>query len=234
MTPTLPLPDTDTPLVQDKLNLGTHSIGRLLWLYSLPTIIGTLANALYNIVDRIFIGQGVGAMAISGLALSFPIMNILGAFGMLIGQGAAEQVSICLGKKDKVTANKLLGNAFVLSFIVAAIVSTVCMLSMDPLLRAFGGSNNTLPYAKDYLSIIIPFNLFTSLSWGLNNILRASGYPTKAMFTLILGSAVNLILDALFIFVFDWGIRGAAIATVIVSDISGIKFRHNSLVHIVS
>ena len=129
-------------------------------------------------------------------------------------------LSIYLGKRDKTTANKLLGNAFILSFIVAAIVSTVCLLSMDSLLRAFGGSDNTLPYAKDYLSIIIPFNLFTSLSWGLNNILRASGHPTKAMFTLILGAVVNVILDALFIFVFDWGIRGAAIATVIAMMIS--------------
>ena len=215
-----PLPDTDITIVDDRPNLGTKSIGRLLWMYSLPTIIGTLANALYNIVDRIFIGQGVGAMAISGLALTFPIMNILGAFGMLIGQGAAAQVSIYLGKKNSIMANRILGNAFILSFIIAAIVSTACYLCIEPMLKAFGGSEQTIPFAKQYLSIIIPFNLFTSLSWGMNNIMRAAGHPTKAMLTLMIGAGVNVILDPIFIFVFDWGIQGAAIATVISMVIS--------------
>ena len=215
-----PLPDTDVAIVDDRPNLGTKSIGRLLWIYSLPTVIGTLANALYNIVDRIFIGQGVGAMAISGLALTFPIMNILGAFSMLIGQGAAAQVSIYLGRKNPKMANHILGNAFILSIIIGLTISSLCFFGIQPLLKAFGGSEQTIPFAKQYLSIIIPFNIFTSLSWGMNNIMRSTGHPIKAMLTLLIGAGVNMILDPIFIFVFGWGIQGAAIATVISMIIS--------------
>lgn len=200
--------------------LGTKPIGQLLWTYSLPTVIGTLVNALYNIVDRIFIGQGVGALAISGLTLTFPVMMILGAFGMLIGQGSATQISIYLGRKDKETAEQILGNAFVFSLITMLIVVSVSLFFLDDILIAFGGSPATIPYAKDYLNTIIPGHIFTMLSFSFNNCMRASGYPIKAMFTMLIGAVLNVILDPLFIFVFDWGIAGAAYATVISKAVS--------------
>jgi len=202
--------------------LGTEPIGKLLWAYSLPTIIGTVVNALYNIVDRIFIGQGVGAMAISGLTLTFPMMMILGAFGMLIGQGSATQISIYLGRKDKKTAENILGNALVLTFIAMSIVISVSLFFLDDILIAFGGSDVTIPYAKDYLKIIIPGHIFTALSFGFNNSMRASGYPVKAMLTMLIGAVINTILDPIFIFIFDWGIEGAAYSTVISMCISAI------------
>ena len=202
--------------------LGTEPIGKLLWAYSLPTIIGTLVNALYNIVDRIFIGQGVGPMAISGLTLTFPMMMILGAFGMLIGQGSATQISIYLGRKDKKTAENILGNAFVFTFITMSIVISVSLFFLDDILIAFGGSEATIPYAKDYLKIIIPGHIFTALSFGFNNSMRASGYPVKAMLTMLIGAIINTILDPIFIFVFDWGIEGAAYSTVISMAVSAI------------
>jgi len=202
--------------------LGTEPIGKLLWVYSLPTIIGTVVNALYNIVDRIFIGQGVGAMAISGLTLTFPMMMILGAFGMLIGQGSATQISIYLGRKDKKTAENILGNAFVFTFIAMSIVISVSLFFLDDILIAFGGSETTIPYAKDYLKIIIPGHIFTALSFGFNNSMRASGYPVKAMLTMLIGAVINTILDPIFIFVFDWGIEGAAYSTVISMAVSAI------------
>lgn len=207
--------------------LGTEPIGKLLWAYSLPTIIGTLVNALYNIVDRIFIGQGVGPMAISGLTLTFPMMMILGAFGMLIGQGSATQISIYLGRKDMKTAENTLGNALVLTFIIMSIVISLSLFFLDDILIAFGGSEATIPYAKDYLKIIIPGHILTALSYGFNNSMRASGYPIKAMFTMLIGAVLNTILDPIFIFVFDWGIQGAAYSTLISMSVSAIWVMHH-------
>lgn len=202
--------------------LGTEPIGKLLWAYSLPTIVGTLVNALYNIVDRIFIGHGVGPMAISGLTLTFPMMMILGAFGMLIGQGSATQISIYLGRKDKKTAENILGNALIFTLITMAVVISVSLYFLDDILIAFGGSETTIPYAKDYLKIIIPGHILTALSFGFNNSMRASGYPIKAMFTMLIGAVINTILDPIFIFVFDWGIEGAAYSTVLSMGVSAI------------
>ena len=195
--------------------LENDKISRLLVYYAIPAVIGTMVNALYNIVDRIFIGQGVGPLAISGLTLTFPIMLFLQAFGMLVGSGAATRVSICLGIKDINQAENVLGNSLVLTFILSAITIIPSMLFLEPLLMAFGGSEQTIPYAANYLYIAIPANLFASLSFSFNAVMRASGYPKKAMYTMLLGAALNVILDPIFIFVLDMGIRGAAIATLL-------------------
>lgn len=195
--------------------LEHEKISRLLIHYAIPAVIGTMVNALYNIVDRIFIGQGVGPLAISGLTLTFPILLFMQAFGMLIGAGAATRVSIHLGRKANDMAENVLGNAFTLTFILSVLTIVPCMLFMRPLLIAFGGSEQTIPYAEDYLYIAIPASLLASLSFSFNAVMRASGYPRKAMITMMIGAIANVILDPIFIFVFDMGIQGAAIATVI-------------------
>ena len=208
------------------MDLGKSSITKLLWYYSIPSLIGTLANALYNIIDRIYIGQGVGAIAISGLALTFPIMNLLGAFGMLVGHGAAARVSLLLGNNNTREANAILPNTFILSLFFYLIVSSLCYIFLDPILYAFGGSAQTTPYAKEYLSIIIPGHIFTSLCYAYTNITRASGHPMRAMNTLLLGAILNVLLDPIFIFTFNLGIKGAAYATVISMFISCAWIMH--------
>ena len=192
--------------------LEHERIGRLLLHYAMPAVIGTMVNALYNIVDRIFIGQGVGPLAMAGLTLTFPILLFLQAFGMLIGAGAATRVSIYLGRRENAMAEKVLGNAFTLTFIIT--LATVVPWMKD-LLLAFGGSEQIIPYAQDYLNIVVPGTLLTSLSFGFNAVMRASGYPKKAMFTMLIGAITNVILDPIFIFWLDMGIKGAAIATII-------------------
>ena len=201
--------------------------GRLLLYYALPAVIGTMVNALYNIVDRIYIGHGVGSLAISGLTLTFPIMMFLQAFGMLIGIGSATRISIFLGKKENNKAENVLGNALILTFLISFITITISMLFLKDMLIWFGGSENTIPYAMDYLNIIIPANILTSLSFGFNSIMRATGYPRKAMYTMIIGAVLNIILDPIFIFVFDMGIRGAAIASVISMAVSAAWVMHH-------
>ncbi len=208
------------------MKLGESPIPKLLWYYSLPSLVGTLAGALYNIIDRIYIGQGVGALAISGLALTFPIMNLLGAFGMLVGHGAAARVSLLLGNGNTREANAILPNTLILSLFFYLIVSSLCYIFLDPILYAFGGSEQTLPYAREYLRIIIPGHIFTSLSYAYTNIMRASGHPMRAMNTLILGALLNVILDPIFIFAFNMGIRGAAYATVLSMFISCAWIMH--------
>lgn len=203
--------------------LATEKISKLLWNYSLPAIVGTVVMSLYNIVDRIFIGQGVGPLAISGLALTFPFMNILMAFGMLIGGGSASRISITLGQNDKEKAEKILGNAVLLTFIISGTVILLSLIFMDDLLRLFGGTDNTIQFAHDYMIIIIPGGIFTALYFGLNNILRASGHPQSAMYNILLGAIINIVLDPIFIFWFGWGIQGAAIATVISYFIGSIS-----------
>ena len=196
-------------------SLATENIGKLLWTYTLPAMVGTVVMSLYNIVDRIFIGQVVGPLAISGLALTFPFMIVLMAFGMLIGAGSASRISITLGQNDKHKAEKILGNAVTLTFIISGTAIILSLIFMDDILRLFGGTENTLQYAREFMQIIIPGGIFTALYFGLNNILRASGHPRKAMYNILLGAIVNIVLDPLFIYVFDWGIQGAALATVI-------------------
>ncbi|MEG1379119.1 MAG: MATE family efflux transporter [Bacteroidales bacterium] len=200
--------------------LGHEPIGKLLLNYALPAIVGTLVMGLYNIVDRIYIGQGVGPEAISGLAITFPVMTLSAACGMLIGAGGGARISIVLGKNDRDMARHILGNCLILTIIIASVYSIINMIWMEPILNAFGGTEVTIPYATDYLNIIIPFTMLNNLSFGFNNMMRASGYPRKAMYTMLISAAANVVLDPIFIFGFGMGIRGAAIATVISMSIT--------------
>ena len=189
------------------------NVRKLLWMYSLPAIVGAMIASLYNIIDRIFIGQGVGPMAISGLALTFPFMNFLSAFSMLVGAGAASRISIRLGEGDKDRAEKILANALMLTFIITGGVIIFSRIFMDPILILFGGSENTLEYAREFMRVIIPGSILSALNFGFNNIMRASGYPQKAMLTMIICGVINVLLVPLFIYGFHWGIAGAAHAT---------------------
>ena len=145
----------------------------------MPGIIGTVVTALYNVIGRIFIGQGVGALAISGLAITFPVMNLTSSLGMLVGAGAAARISISLGKRDKLTSEKILGNSLLLTIILNAVFITLILIFLEPILRAFGASDLTLPYAYDYLKIVLLGNVFVSLTYNFNAMMRASGYPRK-------------------------------------------------------
>lgn len=195
--------------------LEHENVGRLLLTYAIPAVVGTMVNSLYNIVDRMFIGHGVGALAISGLTLTFPIMLFLQAFGMLVGAGAATRISIFMGRKEMNMAQKILGNALLLTFVLSAVSIIPSMIFLEDLLLMFGGSESTIPYATEYLYIVIPANLLTSLSFNFNAVMRATGYPKKAMVTMLIGAILNTILDPIFIFWLDMGIKGAAYATVI-------------------
>ena len=194
--------------------LGTEKISKLLKKYAVPAIIAMTATSLYNMVDTIFIGHGVGAYAISGLAVTFPLMNISAAFGTLVGIGAGTLVSIRLGQKDYATAQKVFGNLVVLNVIIGLLFTIVSLLFLDPILYFFGASEQTIPYARDYMIIILFGNIFTHLYFGLNNILRSSGYPRKAMMLTITTVVLNTIFDPIFIFVFKWGVQGAAFVTI--------------------
>ena len=200
--------------------LGTQSIGKLLVKYAVPAIIAMTAASLYNMVDSIFIGRGVGALAISGLALTFPLMNLAAAFGALVGVGAATLASVKLGQKDYDTAQRILGNVLILNIIIGFIFSVTCLIFLDPILYFFGGSDQTVSYARDYMEVILYGNIITHIYLGLNAMLRSSGHPQKAMYATIATVVINAILDPIFIFVFDWGIRGAAIATIIAQTVA--------------
>lgn len=195
--------------------LGSEPIGKLLIQYAVPAIVAMTAASLYNMVDSIFIGHGVGALAISGLALTFPLMNLSAAFGSLIGAGASTLISVKLGQKDYDTAQKVFGNVIVLNLIIGLLFTAIMFIFLDEVLIFFGASENTLPYAKEYMEIILAGNVVTHMYLGLNSVLRSSGHPQKAMFATILTVITNAILDPLFIFGFEMGIRGAAIATIL-------------------
>jgi len=170
---------------------------------------------LYNITDSIFIGHGVGALAISGLALTFPLMNLAAAFGSLVGVGASTLMSVRLGQKDYNTANKILGNVFILNIILGLAYTVVVLSFLDPILYFFGASDATLPYAHQYMVVILLGNVVTHMFLGLNALLRSTGRPQKAMYTTLCSVLINVVLNPLFIFVFKWGIQGSAFATVI-------------------
>lgn len=195
--------------------LGTEKIGKLLMQYSVPAIIAMTASSLYNMVDSIFIGHGVGAMAISGLAISFPLMNLAAAFGSLVGAGAATLISVKLGQKDYDTAQRVLGNVVVLNIIIGIFFTLLTLLFLDPILYFFGASEQTIGYARDFMQIILAGNIVTHLYMGLNATLRAAGHPKKAMMATVSTVVINVLLAPLFIFVLGWGIRGAATATVL-------------------
>ena len=191
-------------------------VGRLLWNYSMPAIVGIVVMSLYNIVDRIFIGQGVGPNAIAGLAITFPVMNLATALGMLIGAGSVARISIVLGQGNKDMAFKILGNSIIMTVVLGICYITIFAIFMDDILLLFGASERTLPYARDFMMYILPGMLLMNLCYSYNNIMRGSGYPTRAMVTMFIGAGLNVILAPIFIFVCEWGIKGAAIA----SDIS--------------
>lgn len=197
------------------LELGTKPVGRLLVQYAMPAIIAMTASSLYNMVDSIFIGHGVGPMAISGLALTFPFMNLSAAFGAAVGVGASTCISVKLGQRDYSTAQNILGNTVTLNTIVGVVFAVVALLFLDPILYFFGASDKTIPYARDYMEIILLGNVFSHMYFGMNAVLRASGKPRHAMYATMFTVIMNTLLDPLFIYTFDLGIRGAAYATIL-------------------
>lgn len=195
--------------------LETKGIGALLLAYAIPSVISQIISSVYNICDRIFIGQGVGALAIAGLAITMPIMNIIHAFGALIGVGAGARMSIVLGKKDNNWAENILGNSVIFTIILSGTVMLFSYLFLDKILMLFGATEATVSYAREYMVIVLPGMFLTTMAFNLTSLMRTSGYPLKSMFTLGGGAVLNIILDALFIFGFDLGIAGAAWATTI-------------------
>lgn len=195
--------------------LESASIKSLLWKYFLPAFTGVVINSMYNIVDRIFIGQGVGAEALSGLSAVFPIMLIMMAFGMLIGIGAGVRISINLGKRDLGRAEWVLGNSFVLMIIVSVIITIIGFLIKDPLLRMFGVGDDTMSVANEYLNIILYGAIFSVVGFSLNNLIRSEGNAKIAMYSMLISAGTNIILDPIFIFALDMGVAGAAYATII-------------------
>lgn len=195
--------------------LGEEGIPGLLLRFSLPAIVGTLVNALYNVVDRIFIGNGVGSLGLAGATIGFPIMIVTMAFGMLIGIGANALISIRLGQNRKDEAEHIMGNAAILLLGISLSLSALGVIFLDPLLKIFGASPDVFPYARDYLRIILWGAVFQAIGFGMNNFIRAEGNPNIAMLTMLIGAVLNTILDPLFIFGFGWGVKGAAWATIL-------------------
>jgi len=197
------------------IELKTKEIGHLLWKYALPAVISQVIASIYNMVDRIFIGHGVGAMAIAGLAITMPVMNIIHAFGSLIGVGSSARMSIVLGKNDKTWAEKILGNSMVFTIMLGIMFVTFGYCFMDGILTQFGATSETIAYAKEYMYIVLPGMFFTTMTFNLTGLIRASGYPSKSMYIMAGGAILNIILDPIFIFGLHWGIAGAAWATTI-------------------
>ena len=202
--------------------LETKDIKSLLWAYALPSIVSQVIASVYNICDRVFLGQCVGALAIAGLAITMPIMNIVHAFGSLVGVGSSARMSIVLGKKDVNWAEKILGNSMILTFILGVLFVTGGYVFMDRILTAFGASAETISYAREYMDIVLPGMFMTTVTFNLTGLIRASGYPTKSMWILAGGAILNIALDAIFIYALDWGIAGAAWATTISMTCSAV------------
>lgn len=200
--------------------LGEERVRHLIFKFSIPAIVGMLVNAIYNVVDRIFIGNFVGPEAFAGTMVTYPYMMIVIAFTMLIGLGATALVSIRLGEGKREEAEKILGNAFSLLLFTAVTLSLLTFIFLTPILKAFGASSVTLPYASDYLKIILFGFGFQLLGFGMNNFIRAEGRPRIAMNTMLIGAILNIILDAVFIVGFNMGVKGAALATVIAQFVS--------------
>ncbi|ANR74282.1 MATE family efflux transporter [Prevotella scopos JCM 17725] len=197
------------------LELGTKPIGKLLVQYAFPAIIAMIAASLYNIVDRIFIGQIVGPMAISGLAITFPFINLGAAFGAAVGIGASTTISVKLGQRDYETAENILGNTVTLNLIIGSSFGIICLIFLDPILRFFGASDATIPYARSFMEVILAGNVISHMYFGMNAVLRAASKPRHAMMATIFTVLMNIILDFIFIRLWGWGIRGAAFATVL-------------------
>ena len=202
--------------VQDSpLSLGTDSLGKLLFRYAMPAIIAQVAASLYNIVDSIFVGQGVGPLAITGLALTMPMMNLTAAFGAMVGAGSAALTSIRLGQGNKPAAENILGNVVLLNVVLGVVLMFFGLYYLDELLYFFGASEQSIPYAREYMRIILYGNVITHMFHGLNCMLRVAGYPNKAMNITFISVILNAVLDAVFILWLKWGIAGSAWATVL-------------------
>ena len=201
--------------MSNTLELGTKPVGPLLMQYALPAIIAMTASSLYNIIDRVVIGQVVGPMAISGLAITFPFMNLSGAFGAAVGVGVSTAISVKLGQHDYHTAVNLLGNTVTLNLIVGFALAVICLWLLDPILYFFGASEQTIPYARDFMQVIMAGTMITHMYFGMNAALRAAGKPRQAMYATIFTVVMNIILVLVFIMWLGWGIRGAALATII-------------------
>lgn len=201
--------------VERSKQLGEERISKLLIKFSIPAMMGMIVNALYNVVDRIFIGNGVGSLGIAGITIGFPIMMVIMAFAMLVGIGTASLISIKLGEGKKDEAELIFGNGTLLLVLTTGVISAIGLVFLDELLALFGASSEVLPFAKDYMGIILFGTVLNSTGFGMNNFIRAEGNPRVAMFTMLIGAISNTILDPIFIFVFGWGIKGAALATVI-------------------
>ena len=199
---------------QSALELGTKPVGRLLWQYALPAMVAMVASSLYNIIDRSVIGQVVGPEAIAGLGITFPFMNLSGAFGAAVGVGASTCISVKLGQRDYQTAQHLLGNTVTLNLIIGFAFMVVCLVFLDPILRFFGASDATLPYAREFMQVILAGNIVTHMYFGMNAVLRAAGKPRHAMYATLFTVGCNIVLVIMFVWWFHWGIRGAALATV--------------------
>ncbi|MBQ9636309.1 MAG: MATE family efflux transporter [Prevotella sp.] len=196
------------------LALGTEPVGKLLLQYAMPAIVAMTASSLYNIIDRAFIGQIVGPEAIAGLGITFPFMNLSGAFGAAVGVGASTCISVKLGQRDYQTAQHLLGNTVTLNLLVGLGFMVVCMTFLDPILHFFGASDVTLPYAREFMQVILLGNMITHMYFGMNAVLRAAGKPRQAMYSVLFTVGMNILLIMLFVWWFRWGIRGAALATI--------------------
>jgi len=199
---------------QATLELGQKPVGRLLWQYALPAMVAMTASSLYNIIDRAFIGQVVGPEAIAGLGITFPFMNLSGAFGAAVGVGASTCISVKLGQRDYKTAENLLGNTVTLNLVVGFLFMVVCLALLDPILLFFGASEVTLPYAREFMQVILLGNMITHMYFGMNAVLRAAGKPRHAMYAVLFTVAMNIVLVIAFVWWLRWGIRGAALATV--------------------
>ena len=209
-----------TEIKSAALELGTERIRKLLVQYAVPAVVAMTASSLYNIADRVFLGQVVGPLAISGLAITLPFMNLSGAFGAAIGVGASTSISVKLGQRDYGVAENLLGNTITLNLLVGIGLGALCLIFLDPILYFFGASEATIPYARDYMQIILVGNAVTHMYLGMNAVLRSASKPRQAMNATIFTVVMNILLDALFIWVFGWGIRGAAWATIISQTIA--------------
>ena len=199
---------------QAALELGQKPVGKLLWQYALPAIVAMTASSLYNIIDRAMIGQIVGPEAIAGLGITFPFMNLSAAFGAAVGVGSSACISVKLGQQDYKTAENLLGNTVTLNLIVGFLFMAVSLLFLDPILRFFGASDATLPYAREFMIVILLGNMVTHMYFGMNAVLRAAGKPRHAMYATLFTVACNIVLVVAFVWWFRWGIRGAALATI--------------------
>jgi hypothetical protein len=206
--------------------LGTESVLKLLLKFSIPSIIGMLVNVLYSVVDRIFVGRWIGALPLSGVAVTFPITNIIMAFGMLAGIGAAAAISIRLGQNKKHEAERILGNTFILLIIFSLFISLFGLLFLEPILKVLGATPDIMPYAKQFSKVLLIGVLSQNIGFGLNSIIRAQGSPKFAMTTMIIGALVNIVVNPILIFIFKMGVMGSATSTVIAQTVSAVWTLH--------